>query len=146
MRHHFQRRSEDHNQCSLINIYIGIYILFFHKTSSALTLTLLSFAMSQVTNRGYLGSKGANKGFLSEEHVFISQSLTDISEGVPFTDSLGEKKKKCLYWSLKNQTSMVYSHQGLTNSTELFKKYDFHRSSPGTGRFISVPLSGSKEK
>lgn len=93
MRHHFQRRSEDHNQCSLINIYIGIYILFFHKTSSALTLTLLSFAMSQVTNRGYLGSKGANKGFLSEEHVFISQSLTDISEGVPFTDSLGEKKK-----------------------------------------------------
>lgn len=89
MRHHFQRRSEDHNQCSLINIYIGIYILFFHKTSSALTLTLLSFAMSQVTNRGYLGSKGANKGFLSEEHVFISQSLTDISEGVPFTDSLG---------------------------------------------------------
>lgn len=94
MRHHFQRRSEDHNQCSLINIYIGIYILFFHKTSSALTLTLLSFAMSQVTNRGYLGSKGANKGFLSEEQVFISQSLTDISEGVPFTDSLGEKKKK----------------------------------------------------
>lgn len=48
-----------------------MYLFFFHRTSSALAITLLSLAMPQVTNGGYIESRGADKGFISKEHVFI---------------------------------------------------------------------------